>query len=125
MTSNLFGHPAPVMVRLAGVDDQATQERMKSKVADLLARNEFAVDDVKGMPMTFALQRHARNGLEKVHCEIELADARGRVRHSANYATTVPANARGSAYEAALVAAATQAMPQMRSWLLAMAKDHK
>ena len=125
MTSNLFGHPAPVMVRLAGVDDLATQERMKSKVADLLARNEFAVDDVKGMPMTFALQRHARNGLEKVHCEIELADARGRVRHSANYATTVPANARGSAYEAALVAAATQAMPQMRSWLLAMAKDHK
>ena len=83
------------------------------------------MDNNKGMPVTFALQRNSRNGLEKVHWEIELADAKGRVRHSANYATTVPGNARGSAYEAALVAAATQAMPQMRSWLLAMAKDRK
>ena len=125
MTSNLFGHPAPVLVRLEGVDDPEMQGRMKEQITSLLARHDVRVDNNKGVPVTFALQRNSRNGLEKVHCEIELADMQGRVRHSANYATTVPGNSRGSAYEAALVAAATQAMPQMRSWLLAMAKDRK
>ena len=122
MTSNLFGHPAPVLVRLAGVDDPEMQGRMKEQITSLLARHDVRVDNNKGVPVTFALQRNSRNGLEKVNCEIELAGMQGRVRHSANYATTVPGHSRGSAYEAALVAAATQAMPEMRSWLLAMAK---
>lgn len=123
MTSNLFGHPAAVMVRLEGVEDPAMAGRMKEQITSLLVRNDVKVDNNKGMPVTFALQRNTRHGLEKINWEIELADAKGRVCHNANYATTVPGQARGSAYEAALVAAATQAMPQMRSRLLSMAKD--
>lgn len=123
MTSNLFGHPAAVMLRLEGVEDPAMAGRMKEQITSLLVRNDVKVDNNKGMPVTFALQRNTRHGLEKINWEIELADAKGRVCHNANYATTVPGQARGSAYEAALVAAATQAMPQMRSRLLSMAKD--
>ena len=122
MTSNLFGHPAPVLVRLAGVDDPEMQGRMKEQITSLLARHDVRVDNHKGVPVTFALQRQPRNGLEKINWEIELMDAKGQVRHNANYATTIPGHARASAYEAALVAAATQAMPEMRSRLLAMAK---
>jgi hypothetical protein len=123
MTSNLFGHPAAVMVRLEGVEDPAMEGRMKEQITSLLARNDVKVDNTKGMPVTFALKRNSRHGLEKINWEIELADAKGRVCHNANYATTVPGQARGSAYEAALVAAATQALPQMRSRLMSMAKD--
>lgn len=122
MTSNLFGHPAPVLVRLAGVDDPEMQGRMKEQITSLMARHDVRVDNNKGVPVTFALQRNSRNGLEKINWEIELMDAKGQVRHNANYATTIPGHARGSAYEAALVAAATQAMPEMRSRLMAMAK---
>lgn len=125
MTSNLFGHPASVSLHLAGVEDPATETRMKEQITSLLARHDVKVDNNKGMPVTFVLQRNTRHGLEKINWQIELADVKGRVCHNANYSTTVPGQARGSAYEAALVAAATQAMPQIRSRLLAMVKDHK
>ena len=117
MQSNLFTALPAVSVRLAGVSDATSQVRMKAQIVDLLSRNRFVIDDSKGMPITFALQREARNGLEKANWTIELANGEGRMLGSANYTATVPGDARPSTYEAALVAAATQAVPQMHTWL--------
>ena len=123
MQSNLFSALPAVSVRLAGVNDVNSQVRMKAQIVELLSRNRFVIDDSKGIPITFALQREARNGLEKANWTIELANVEGRMLGSANYTATVPGDARPSTYEAALVAAATQAVPQMHSWLSGPKKE--
>ena len=123
MQSNLFSALPAVSVRLAGVNDATSQVRMKAQIVELLSRNSFVIDDSKGIPITFALQREARNGLEKANWTIELANAEGRILGSANYTATVPGDARPSTHEAALVAAATQAVPQMHSWLSGPKKE--
>ena len=123
MQSNLFSALPAVSVRLAGVNDATSQVRMKAQIVELLSRNSFVIDDRKGMPITFALQREARNGLEKANWTIALANGEGRMLGSANYTATVPGDARPSTYEAALVAAATQAVPQMHSWLSGPKKE--
>lgn len=123
MQSNLFGTLPAVSIHLAGVSDAASQVRMKAQMLDLLARNHVAVDDKGGMPMTFALQRDTRNGLEKATWSIALADAQGRIVGSAEHSATLPGNARAATYEAALTAAATQTVPQMQAWLAAQQKD--
>ncbi len=122
MQSNLFGALPALSVRLAGVGDATSQVRMKAQIVELLSRNSFVIDDSQGLPITFALQREARNGLEKANWTIQLANGEGRMLGTANYTATVPGDARASTYEAALVAAATQAVPQMHAWLAAPKK---
>jgi outer membrane protein TolC len=120
MTSNLFGHLPSVAINLAGVEDPVLRVRMKAQITELLSRNEMPVDDAHGMPMTFALTQEPKDGIEKAKWTIALANPDGKVRESAQYATTMPANARNTAQEAALVAAVTSSLPQIRSWLSAV-----
>jgi outer membrane protein TolC len=117
MQSNLFGQLPAVSVRMSGISDPALQARMQSQVTDLLTRNAFRVDAAKGMPMTFALQQDSSNGLEKASWTINLADNQGKQRGASQYTTTVPNHARSTVYEASLIAAASQSLTQMRSWL--------
>ena len=123
MQSNLFSALPAVSVRLAGVNDPASQMRMKAQIVELLGRHNFILDDSKGIPVTFALQLNAHNGLEKANWSIELANVQGQMLGTTNYAATLPGNARASAYEAALMAAATQAVPQMHAWLSVPKKE--
>ena len=123
MQSNLFTELPSVAVRVAGVADATLQVRMKAQIVELLSRNHFVVDDSNGLPITFALRREARNGLEKANWTIELANGEGRMLGTANYSATVPGDARASTHEAALVAAATQAVPQMHNWLSRPGKE--
>lgn len=116
MTSNLFGHLPSVSVNLAGVDDPVMRVRMKAQIMELLERNEMPVDEVNGMPMTFALTQEPREGVEKSKWTIALKNPDGQIKES-QYATTMPVNARNTAKEAALVAAVTSSLPQIRSWL--------
>lgn len=78
---------------------------------------------MNGVPITFTLQREPRDGLEKANWSIVLADMQGKVKGEAHHASTLPANARNTAYEATLTAAVTSKMPQMRNWLAELAQE--
>ncbi|MFM2051017.1 MAG: hypothetical protein RL682_1508 [Pseudomonadota bacterium] len=123
MTSNLFGHAPAVSVQLKGVADAVMQVRMKAQIHELLLRNQVEVDAASGVPMTFTLQREAKDGLEKASWSIVLADSTGLVKGTVHHASTLPANARNTAYEATLTAAVTAKLPQMRHWLDDLAKE--
>lgn len=125
MTSNLFGHLPAVAVRVAGVDDPVAQVRMKAQILEQLRRSDVAVDAEAGLPVTFTLRREAREGLEKAHWTIALADARGQARGEAHHASLMPPEARPSAWEATLVAALTSQLPQMRQWLATVAREQE
>ena len=123
MTSNLFGYAPSVSVQLVGVGDPVMQVRMKAQIGELLARNQVEVDAKNGVPITFTLQREPKDGLEKASWSIVLADTRGKVKGEAHHASTLPPNARNTAYEATLTAAVTSKIPQMRNWLAELAQE--
>ena len=125
MTSNLFGYAPAVSVRLVGVDNPVMNVRMKAQISELLTRNQVDIDTPNGIPMTFSLQRERKDGLEKANWSIVLQDAKGSQKGSAQQTSTMPENARNSAYEASLVAAVTSKLPQMRSWLSELAQETK
>lgn len=125
MTSNLFGYAPAVSVRLVGVDDPVMNVRMKAQINELLTRNQVDIDTSNGIPMTFSLQREHKDGLEKANWSIVLEDAKGSQKGNAHQTSTMPENARNSAYEASLVAAVTSKLPQMRGWLSALAQETK
>ena len=125
MTSNLFGYAPAVSVRLVGVDDPVMNVRMKAQISELLTRNQVDIDTPNGIPMTFSLQRERKDGLEKANWSIVLEDAKGSQKGTAQQTSTMPENARSSAYEASLVAAVTSKLPLMRGWLSALAQETK
>jgi outer membrane protein TolC len=125
MTSNLFGYAPAVSVRLVGVDDPVMNVRMKAQISELLTRNQVDIDTPNGIPMTFSLQRERKDGLEKANWSIVLRDSKGSQKGAAHQTSTMPENARNSAYEASLVAAVTSKLPQMRSWLSELAQETK
>ena len=125
MTSNLFGYAPAVSVRLVGVDDPVMNVRMKAQISELLTRNQVDVDTPNGIPMTFSLQRERKDGLEKANWSIVLEDSKGSQKGAAHQTSTMPENARNSAYEASLVAAVTSKLPLMRGWLSALAQETK
>ena len=125
MTSNLFGYAPAVSVRLVGVDDPVMNVRMKAQISELLTRNQVDIDTPNGIPMTFSLQRERKDGLEKANWYIVLEDAKGSQKGTAQQTSTMPENARSSAYEASLVAAVTSKLPLMRGWLSALAQETK
>ena len=123
MQSNLFAQLPSVSVRFAGVDDPVARVRMKAQIIELMGRNNFVVDDSAGLPLTFSLQRETGVGLDKANWTIVLADTKGQQLGSAKYAPAIPVQSRPATLEAALVSAATQAMPQMHVWLEAPRKE--
>jgi outer membrane protein TolC len=125
MTSNLFGHAPSVSVKLVGVENPVMNVRMKAQITELLARNQVEVDASNGVPVTFTLTREARDSLENASWSIVLADTKGNVKGEARHATTLPASARNTAYEATLVAALTSKLPQLRHWLAELASEVK
>lgn len=125
MTSNLFGHAPAVSVKLVGVDDPVMNVRMRAQISELLTRNQVEIDHQAGLPMTFLLKRERKEGLEKANWSITLQDAKGGLKGQADQITTMPENARNTAYEASLVAAVTSKLPQMRGWLSAMIPEIK
>ena len=125
MQSNLFTQLPSVSIRLAGVDDPIAQVRMKAQINELMTRNDFVLDESKGMPMTFALLRDKAAGLEKANWSIVLANAEGQTLGRASFATAMPLNSRPSTLEAALVSATTQAMPQMQAWLAVSPRERQ
>ncbi len=120
MTSNLFGYSPTVSIRLAGVSDPVSQVRMKAQLSELLTRNQVVVDAAEGTPMTFSLKTETNGTLDKINWSIDVVDRKGQTMGKADYATAAPNHARQSVYEAALVAATTATLPQIRSWLVAM-----
>ena len=125
MTSNLFGYAPAVSVRLVGVDDPVMNVRMKAQISELLTRNQVDIDTPNGLPITFSLQRERKDGLEKANWSIVLQNAKGSLKGTAQQTSTMPENARNSAYEASLVAAVTSKLPQLRSWLAELAQETK
>lgn len=117
LDSNLFGHLPAVSIQLNGVEDPVTRVRMKAQLSQLLTRNQIPVDENNGIPLTFGLEYGAKQGVEKATWHIGLSDGHGHSLGNALYTTAMPANARESAWEATLVAAATSRLPQVHTWL--------
>ena len=122
MSSQLFGFLPSVSIRLVGVSDPIEQVRMRADVTALLARHLVTVDAENGMPLTLSLQRETRGPLQTATWSLAIEDNRGRSIGHAQFASSMPADARDSVYEASLVAAVTSKLPQMRSWLAANAE---
>ncbi len=125
MTSQLFGYFPSVSIHLAGVADPVQQVRMHAEVSELLARNQITVDDQAGTPLTLALDKSTKDAAgsatEVATWRMTLGAASAPPIGQASLATTMPADARGTAYEAALVATMTAKLPEMRAWLASMA----
>ena len=68
------------------------------------------------------MQRGAKGSLQTATWNVALADLHGTALGDASHVATLPGEARDSAYEAALVAAVTSKLPQVRSWLATLAK---
>ena len=117
LDSNLFGRVPSVSIRLSGVEDPVMQVRMKAQLSQLLERNQMHVDEDKGIPLTFELKQGATEGVEKVTWRISMSDGHGHVGGDATYTATMPLNARETAWESTLVAAATAKLSQVRTWL--------
>ena len=122
MSSTLFGYNPTVSIHLAGVSDPVAQVRMKAQLSELLTRNHVVVDAADGTPMTFSLKTESNGSLDKINWSIDVADRKGQTMGKTDYATSAPNNARQSVYEAALVAAVTSRLPQIRTWLGSMAE---
>jgi hypothetical protein len=120
MSSQLFGHLPSVAIKLVGVGDTVQQVRMHADVAELLKRNLLEIDAKHGLPLTLTLQHEANaanSSLQTATWQIAMNGAQGQVLGHAEHSATLPSAARTSAYEAALLAAVTSKLPQMRSWL--------
>jgi hypothetical protein len=125
LKSSLFRPLPAVSLRFAGVTDAAMLGRMAVQIHELLQRNEIVVDAERGLPLAFVMTRGPRNGLEAARWDIRLSDARGQTIGTTHHLAAVPADARESVYEAALVAATTQALPKMKEWLTAVETHNK
>ncbi len=121
MSSTLFGYNPTVSIHLAGVSDPVTQVRMKAQLSELLTRNQVAVNAIEGTPITFSLRTESNGTIDKINWSIDVLDSKGQTQGKTDYATSAPNNARPSVYEAALVAAVTSKLPQIRVWLGSMA----
>jgi outer membrane protein TolC len=124
MSSQLFGHLPAVSIKVVGVGDAVQQVRMHAEVAELLKRNLLEVDAEQGIPLTLSLHQAASAGnasLQTATWQIAMSGAQGQTLGSAEHSATLPNQARATAYEAALVAAVTAKLPQMRSWLATQA----
>jgi outer membrane protein TolC len=120
MSSQLFGHLPSVSIKLVGVGDAVQQVRMHADVAELLKRNLLEIDAKHGLPLTLTLQHEvtaANSSLQTATWQIAMNGAQGQTLGHAEHSATLPSAARTSAYEAALLAAVTSKLPQMRSWL--------
>ena len=120
MSSTLFGYNPTVSIHLAGVSDPLAQVRMKAQLSELLTRNQVVVDATEGTPITFSLITEHNGSLDKINWSINVADRKGQTIGKADYDTSAPKNSRQSVYEAALVAAVTSKLPQIRTWLGSM-----
>ena len=126
MQSNLFAQaPMSVSIRLNGMTNSASETRMKAQIATVLERHQLVSDDSNGMPMTFALHSDEKNGLGKSNWTVLLSTQQGKAIGSTQYATTLPVHARESVQDAALLAAANQAIPQISGWLEKSRKSDK
>ena len=121
MSSTLFGYNPTVSIHLAGVSDPVTQVRMRAQLSELLTRNQVSVDAAQGTPVTFSLRTESNGTIDKINWAIDVSDRKGKTQGQTNYVTSAPNNARQSVYEAALVAAVTSKLPQIRVWLGDMA----
>jgi hypothetical protein len=125
MTSNLFGHFPTVSIVFVGVDNLILQVRMKAQVAVLLARHQIELDAENGFPFVLTMQRIPNDEIETTSWTLVLEGDNGMNKKSAKFITTIPSNSRDSAYESALIAAVTSTLPELRSWLVELAKEDK
>ncbi len=125
MTSNLFGHFPTVSIMFVGVDDLILQVRMKAQVAVLLARHQIELDAENGLPFVLTMQRIPNDEIETTSWTLVLEGDKGMNKKSAKFITTIPSNSRDAAYESALIAAITSTLPELRSWLVELAKEDK
>ena len=116
MSSNLFGRPAVVSVRLEGIQDPVQKVRMTALVTELLARHQIGTDAQQGTPLHLAFESAGGNGVEKATWTLNLTDEAGQSQR-ARFATTIPLNARASVYESSLMAAMNSHLGELKSWL--------
>ncbi len=119
MSSQLFGFLPSVAIKFVGISDPIQQVRMHAEVSELLGRNLVPVDAEQGLPLTLTLRREDRGALQTATWVVALDTPNGKHLGDAQLASSMPADARSSAYEASLVATVTSKLPQMRSWLAA------
>lgn len=117
MSSNLFGRAPMVNLQLAGISDPVQRVRMTAAVSELLARHDIEVNAKEGVPLQLAFQAAGKNGVQKASWTMNLLSEQGLVKNHAEFATTLPADARASTYEASLVAALNANLGQIKSWL--------
>ncbi|MEE8618147.1 MAG: hypothetical protein V3S86_02625, partial [Nitrosomonadaceae bacterium] len=125
MTSNLFGHLPTVSIIFVGVEDPVMQVRMKAQAAVLLARHQIDLDAENGVSLVLTMQRIPNDEIETTTWTLVLGDGNGMNKKSAKFVTTLPSNSRALAYENALIAAVTSVLPELRSWLVELAKEAK
>lgn len=116
LSSNLFGRAPSVNVQLAGINDPVQQVRMKALVTEFLSRHQIETDAQNGRPLQLAFESTDRAGLEKAAWVLNMTDEAGQ-QQQARFATTIPANARASIYEASLTAALNANMGDLKNWL--------
>ncbi|MEZ5663985.1 MAG: TolC family protein [Burkholderiaceae bacterium] len=116
MSSNLFGRAPVVAVKVTGIADPVQKVRMTALAKDLLARHDIDSDDQAGVPLQLAFESGDRLGLERAAWTLRLLDSDGAIRQQARFATTMPQNARRSAYESSLVAALNANLGDLKSW---------
>lgn len=116
LRSHLFGRYAEVSIHLQGVTDPVLKNSMTWQLVAMLERNDINVNQEEGLPLTFSLSSNDVNGLQKAVWVVSLSN--GNLQSSKEYETTLPLNARPSAYEASLLAAASANLSNARSWLL-------
>jgi Outer membrane efflux protein len=123
MSSQLFGFLPSVSIHVAGVADPVQQVRLHAQVSELLKRHDVNVDAERGAPLTLTLQREPKGSLQTATWQIAMRNTEGTSLGQAQYAATLPGDARDSAYESALVAALTAKLPHLRSWLAGQTKE--
>ena len=121
MSSHLFGYLPSVAIQVIGVDDPVQQVRLYAQASEMLTRNQVTVDAQHGTPLTLTLQTETTaSRLHLATWQLRLGNAAGASDNVARHASTLPADARASAYEAALVATLNAKLPQVRTWLAAL-----
>lgn len=117
MKSNLFGNQTKVSIKVVGVQNVALQKQLQDKLMQLLERNQIALDEANGVPLTFSLSRVNKLAIDEASWFIQLTEKSGNGEKTASFMTKIPENSRDSVIEATLIAAATSQLTNMKTWL--------
>lgn len=117
--SNLFENIKFISIKLSNIDNVPINKTfIQTKINNMIKEYNLNIDDNKGLPIMFTLQRHTiSKELEKITWNIELIDSDGKDNNKLSFTTTIPSNAQASTYEATLLAAVSETLPKIQNWV--------